>query len=69
MIIKRICIRANEVAALLGVDKKQGERKLRIMKAAMGKENHHYVTFTEFSEYTGIPVDEVLAACFPSKRA
>lgn len=68
MIIKRICIRANEVAALLGIDKKQGERKLRLIKDAMGKEHHHYITFAEFSEHTGIPLEEVLKACFPNRR-
>lgn len=68
MIIERICIRADEVAALLGVDKKQGERKLRLMKAAMGKQKHQYVTFKEFAEYTGLPLGEVLAACLPPPR-
>lgn len=68
MIIKRICIRTYEAAALLGVDKKQGERKLRLIKAALGKENRHYITFREFAEYTGIPLAEVLEACVPSTR-
>ncbi|MFB2120795.1 hypothetical protein [Parapedobacter sp. 2B3] len=63
MKIKRICIRSNEVAALLGVDQKQGQRKLRQLKILLGKEDRQYVTFKEFAEYSGIPLDELLDAC------
>ena len=66
MKIKRICIRSNEVAALLGVDQKHGQRKLRQLRTLLGKKDHQYVTFKEFSDYSGIPLDELLEACWLS---
>lgn len=66
--IERICIRSDEVAAVLGVDKKHGERKLRQLKALLGKESHQYITFKEFAAHVGIPLDDLLAACLPTKR-
>lgn len=68
MMIKRICIRADDVAAVLGVDRKHGERKLRQLKASLGKQNHQYITFKEFADYFGIPLDELLAACLPATK-
>jgi len=66
MKIKRNCIRSNDVAALLGVDQKHGQRKLRQLKTLLGKEDHQYVTFKEFAAYSGIPLEGLLDACWLS---
>ncbi len=64
----RICVTVDDLCLVFGVGRKQAERKLRHMKDAFGRTQGQYITFREFSSYTGIPLEELDELCFPKRR-
>lgn len=59
----KLVINANEISIILGVSIRQGQRHRRQILRELGKKSHQAVTYEEFSEYSGIPLEVVLKAC------
>lgn len=60
----KLVINPHEISIILGVSIRQAQRRRQLILKELGKENHQSVTYEEFAEYSGIPLEEVLAACF-----
>lgn len=59
----KLVINADEIRDILGVGLRQAQRQRRLILEELGKKSHQVVTYEEFAEYTGIPLEEVLKAC------
>lgn len=60
----RKIITAGDVAVLFGKSRRQASRILKAVKAALGKEDHQFVTVREFAAHYGITVDEIEQVIF-----
>ncbi|MGK7391851.1 MAG: hypothetical protein ACNS60_15980 [Candidatus Cyclobacteriaceae bacterium M2_1C_046] len=54
MFKKRIVVYPKDVQRITGRTEKYGRKLLKQIKEELGKEEHHYITIDEFSQYTGI---------------
>ncbi|MDB5012486.1 MAG: hypothetical protein JWQ25_688 [Daejeonella sp.] len=59
MITERICIYPKDVMLITGRSERSGCRLLQTIKKRNGKSKHQFVTVYEFSEYTGLKIDEL----------
>ncbi|GGC43189.1 hypothetical protein GCM10011386_39340 [Parapedobacter defluvii] len=60
----KVVINAHEISIILGVSIRQAQRHRRLILKELGKKSNQAVTYEEFSEYSGIPLEIVLKACF-----
>ena len=56
---RRSCIYAMEVAQIIGKTHRTAQRLIRKIRKHGGKSRQHYVTIRDFSEFTGIPEEEI----------
>jgi hypothetical protein len=56
---KRLCIYPKDVALITGKGIKTAQKLLRDIRIVYQKKNHQFITLKEFSEYTGIELEEV----------
>lgn len=59
----KVVINAHEISRVLGVGIRQAQRYRRSILKELGKESHQVVTYEEFAEYSGIPLEVVLRVC------
>lgn len=59
----KLVINAAEISIILGISIRQAQRHRRLILKELGKKNHQVVTYEEFAEYSGIPLEVVLKAC------
>jgi hypothetical protein len=60
MVPKRICITTKDIMNIKGCSSRNAREILSDIKSHFNKENKHtYVTFREFSIYTGIAMEEI----------
>jgi hypothetical protein len=58
--IARICMYPKDVQRIMGKEYTQARLYLIKIKKHLKKEDHQYVSVGEFSNYTGLPLEEVL---------
>lgn len=58
--MKRLCIYPKDVERITGKSNRTGRMILEKIRKLLQKETHQAVTPKEFSDYMGIPLDEVL---------
>ena len=56
----RVCIYPKEVQRIMGKEYTQARRYLIKIKIQLKKEKHQYISVEEFSNYSGLPIEEVL---------
>lgn len=59
MLPKRMAIHARDVVVITGLSDRSARRLIQQIKTAYGKEDHTFVTITEFCNFGGFPEDEV----------
>lgn len=59
MLTERICIYPKDVMLITGRSERSGCRLLQTIKRLHGKQKHQFVTISEFSQYTGLNVEEI----------
>ncbi len=60
MIPKRACIYPKDIQRITGRSERYGRKLLQDIKNYFEKEPHQFVTIKEFSEYSGIEMEEVI---------
>ncbi|MFT3793750.1 hypothetical protein [Flavobacterium sp.] len=55
----RACIYPKDIQRIMGKEDKSARRYLKKIKEHLKKQPHQFVSITEFSAYSGIPIDEV----------
>lgn len=60
---KRLSIYPKDVALVLDISPRQARRHLHIIRAALGKEPHQFISFAEFADYTGLEEHEIRKRC------
>lgn len=56
---RRICIFPQDISVITGRSLKSARELYNNIKHHLNKEKHQFVTFREFSDYSGIPYDEL----------
>ncbi|HMK06600.1 MAG TPA: hypothetical protein VK476_03660 [Flavobacterium sp.] len=56
----RVCMYPKDVQRIMGKEYTQARLYLIKIKKHLKKESHQYVSVAEFSNYTGLPLEEVL---------
>lgn len=56
---KRICIYPKDIQLITGRSERYGRKLIQDIKEYLGKESHQFITITEFSEYSGIEIEEI----------
>ena len=56
----RVCIYPKDVQRIMGKEYTQARRYLIKIKIQLKKEKHQYISVEEFSNYSGLPIEEVL---------
>ncbi|SFS49364.1 hypothetical protein [Sphingobacterium wenxiniae] len=56
---KRLCISPKDIAIILDISLRQANRRYNQAKDAYGRLRHQHLTFREFAEYYGLPLDEL----------
>ncbi|MFD2164533.1 hypothetical protein ACFSJU_19160 [Paradesertivirga mongoliensis] len=59
MITERICIYPKDVMLITGRSERSGCRLLQTIKKKYNKTKNQFVSISEFSEYTGLQIDEI----------
>jgi hypothetical protein len=57
---KRACIYPKDIQRITGRSERYGRKLLQDIRNYFGKEPHQFVTIREFSDYSGIEIEEVL---------
>lgn len=57
---RRVCIYPKDVQRITGRSERYGRKLLQDIKSYLDKEPHQFVTIREFSEYSGIEIEEVM---------
>ena len=57
---KRACIYPKDIQRITGRSERYGRKLLQDIKNYFEKEPHQFVTIKEFSEYSGIEMEEVI---------
>ncbi len=57
---KRACIYPKDIQRITGRSERYGRKLLQDIRNYLDKEPHQFVTIKEFSEYSGIEMDEVI---------
>jgi hypothetical protein len=60
MEVKRICIYPKDIQRITGKSERYGRLLLSKIRELHRKEEHQFVTVTEFCEYTGLSLDQVI---------
>ncbi|WP_144062802.1 hypothetical protein [Sphingobacterium paucimobilis] len=55
----RLCIYPKDVEIILDLSPRQAFRRYQTVKDAYGKLKHQELTFREFADYYGLPLDDV----------
>ena len=55
----RICIYPKDIARITGKSERYGRKLIEKMRIDLSKNEKHFVTFHEFCEYTGLPIEDV----------
>ena len=56
---KRSCIYTREVAQITGKTERSAQRLLKKIRNHTGKTAHQFITVSDFSDFTGIPEEDV----------
>lgn len=56
----RLCISPKDIALVLDLSPRQAQRKYQQAKDAYGKAKHQQLTVSEFAEYYGLPLADVI---------
>ncbi len=56
---KRICIYAKDIQLITGRSERHGRKLLQTIREALDKEPHQFITVCEFSEYSGIEIEDI----------
>ncbi len=56
---KRICIYPKDIQLITGRSERYGRKLIQDIKEYLGKESHQFITINEFSEYSGIEIEEI----------
>lgn len=59
MKLSRVCIYPKDVQRITGKSEKASRRLLHVIRKALGKEAHQYITTEDFANYTGIETNLV----------
>jgi hypothetical protein len=59
MITERICIYPKDVMLITGRSERSGCRLLQTIRKKYNKTKHQFVSIFEFSEYTGLQIEEI----------
>ena len=56
---KRICIYPKDIQLITGRSERYGRKLIQDIRKYFGKESHQFITINEFSEYSGIEIEEI----------
>jgi hypothetical protein len=56
---KKLCINTTEIAQIIGVTIRQARNIMQDIKLRLKKEKHQSVSLKEFSEYSGLALEEL----------
>jgi hypothetical protein len=56
---KRLCIYPNDIALIKGISPRQSRNEFNDVKVFFKKEKHQSLTLKEYSEYSGLSLEEV----------
>lgn len=56
---KRICIYPKYIQLITGRSERYGRKLLQDIRKHLDKESHQFVTIYEFSEYSGIEIEDI----------
>lgn len=59
MKLKRVIIYPKDIQRITGRSERYGRKLLQQIRFELGKEEHQFITFTEFANYTGLSIGEV----------
>jgi hypothetical protein len=57
--MQRVVIYPKDVMMVTGLCEKSSRKLLRQIKETLSKEKHHFVSVSEFCQFTGIPANDV----------
>ncbi|MFD2554738.1 hypothetical protein [Sphingobacterium tabacisoli] len=61
----RLCIYPKDIEIILDLSPRQAHRRYQLAKDAYGKQKHQELTFREFADYYGLPLDDIHAKLIP----
>jgi hypothetical protein len=61
---RRIIIYPKDISIITGKSERYGRSIINQIKKELGKKDHQSITFKEYSEYSGIPLDLIEKSIF-----
>lgn len=60
---RRLCIYPKDIALILDITPRHARRYLHMIRAALGKKPHQFISISEFADYTGLDEEEIRRRC------
>ena len=57
--MKKICVYPKDASRILDIGNRKAQRLINKIRVFLNKEKHQYITKKEFSQYTGIPEEDI----------